>query len=149
MYEEMSTKENINMKSVGEKKKEDVNYNLTVVVDKKNKKNSMNKTKVLSKELINQLNSTETKFKSIDELHGRPKIVNWLEVIDYCIEQEWCTAEMIKNYVLASYDKPKLYYSEVLRFLRCNRTNKLVQITSKEIESGEHKNVYYKLVKRK
>lgn len=128
---------NVNMKPVDDKRSVVVNSNLP--------KKTIAK---LSTELMNKLESKETNFKSITELHGRLKIVNWIEVMDFCIEQKWVTMKMIKDFVLTNYNKNKLYDSEVLRFLRSERTNKLVHVISKEIKSGEDKNIYYKLTKK-
>jgi hypothetical protein len=128
--------------NVNNNKKNDVNTTSQVV----NKKQVINSK--LPTNVIDILEHDIKQTKSIDEVSGRPKIVNWLEVMDWCIEQQWCTSEQIKEHVLSTYKKNKLYYSEFLRFVRSEKTNKIVKITCKEIESGEYKNVYYKFEKR-
>lgn len=126
----------VNMKNVNNKK--------DVVIKSEVKK----KVEKLNSELVNMLNSNEVKYKEMKESSGRLKIVNWMEVCDWCISMEWVNMNMIRDYVLSNYKKDKIYYSELLRFIRCEKINKVVKIVSKEIEYGEEKNVYYKFVKR-
>ena len=103
----------------------------------------------LSNELLTKLSSKDVKIIYVDDKRTRPKIVNWIQVTDWCIKMKWINMKMIQEHVESTYNKKELHYSEALRFLRSNKLNKVVKITIKEIESGEHKGVYYNLTKRK
>jgi len=110
----------------------------------------MNSIKVesLSEELLTKLSSKEIKIQQVSDKRSRNKIVNWIDVADYCISMKWVNINMIQQHVESTYNKKELHYSEALRFLRSAKLNKTVKIIIKEIESGEHKGVYYNLTKR-
>lgn len=107
------------------------------------------KVEKLNSDVVRLLESNDIKFVDIKEKSGRRKIVNWIEVLDFCIENKWVNMNMISEYVLSNYNKEKIYYSELLRFIRSDDVNKKVIINKKVIDSGEDKNVYYSFVKRK
>ena len=103
----------------------------------------------LSNELLTKLSSKEVKIQHVSDKRSRRKIVNWNYVADWCISMKWINIKMIQEHVESTYNKKELHYSEALRFLRSNKLNKVVKIVIKEIESGEHKGIYYNLTKRK
>ena len=103
----------------------------------------------LPTDLVSKLNSKEVNIVHKDDGRTRRKIVNWTDVLDWCISTEWINVKLLQEHVESTYDKKKLHYSEALRFIRSNKTNKFVSITIKEIQSGEHKGVYYNFIKKK
>ena len=107
-------------------------------------KKTTNKTEKLDKDLVTLLNSNKVKLVPIHEKISRRKIVDWIEVEDFCIDNVWNTVKMIQEFVLSSYNKKTIHYSEVLRFIKKSSKDENLHITKKEIESGEHKGVYWK-----
>ena len=107
------------------------------------------KVESLSNELLTKLSSKEVSIIHVSDKRTRNKIVNWNDVADWCISLKWVNIKMIQEHVESTYNKKELHYSEALRFLRSNKLNKVVKVTIKEIESGEHKGIYYNLIKRK
>ncbi len=98
----------------------------------------------LSKELTDLLNSNKVKLIAVKEKGTRRKIVDWIAVENYCIDNVWNTVKMIQDHVLETYNKDTIHYSEVLRFIHKSRKDKNFHLTKKEIPSGEHKGVYWK-----
>ncbi len=101
-------------------------------------------TNKLDKELTDLLNSNKVKLIPIKDKGTRRKIVDWIEVENYCIDNVWNTVKMIQEHVLDTYDKQTIHYSEVLRFIHKSRKEKNFHLTKKEIPSGKHKGVYWK-----
>ncbi len=116
----------------------------------KKQTNEKTSTKVmsLSNELLTKLSSKTIKIQHVSDKRSRNKIVNWMDVADWCISMKWVNINMMQVHVVDTYNKNKLEYSEALRFLRSKKLNKVVKIVIKEIESGEHKGVYYNLTKK-
>ncbi len=98
----------------------------------------------LDKELTDLLNSNKVKLIAVKDKGTRRKIVDWIAVENYCIDNEWNTVKMIQDHVLSNYNKKTIHYSEVLRFIHKSRKDKNFHLTKKEIPSGEHKGVYWK-----
>lgn len=110
----------------------------------KNVKRTNEQTNKLNKELVDLLNSNKVKLIAIKDKGTRRKIVDWIEVENFCTDNVWNTVKMIQDHVLENYNKNTIHYSEVLRFIHKSRKDKNFHLTKKEIPSGEHKGVYWK-----
>ena len=112
-----------------------------MMTSKRKKKKNVQK---LDAELVTLLDSNKVHLVPITEKRTRRKIVDWIEVEEFCIDNVWNTVKLVQDFVLASYKKETIHYSEVLRFINKSIKDENLHITKKEIESGEHKGVYWK-----